>query len=375
MRARVGGYLTAACLSMVVCGCATPMVHPVHQQVTDIAYSDVPRELNKVTLPTYRVEPPDILLISAVSSARSASSPLRTGDQLLVQIANGLPLVADSDPDLNPLEYQAELSLDVQFKLINRDFMVGNDGTLDLGPAYGQIPVEGLSLDEARAAIDRHLREVVGLANPVVAVRLLDIGAPQPVAGEHLVRPDGTVSLGVYGEIPVAGLTLSDVKLAVEHHLSRYLHRPEVSVDVLAYNSKVYYVVTDFGGLGQQVVRFPVTGNETVLDAISQIEGLSSSSSKKVWIARPGPAGSTHSQILDVHWEEIVAEGITTTNYQILPGDRVYVEADWLIATDNLLSKIFAPLERTFGVITLGSGTVRTLKFFDQQGGAGGVGF
>ena len=45
-------------------------------------------------------------------------------------------------------------------------------------------------------------------------------------------------------------------------------------MDVLAYNSKVYYVITDGGGAGEQVYRIPSNGNETVLDAIAAIEGI-----------------------------------------------------------------------------------------------------
>jgi polysaccharide export outer membrane protein len=132
------------------------------------------------------------------------------------------------------------------------------------------------------------------------------------------------------------------------------MEQPEIAVDVLAYNSKVIYIVMDGGGFGEQVVRVPYTGNETVLDAIAQVNGLSRISSKKVWVARPAPGNVHRTQILDVHWQAITAEGITTTNYQLLPGDRIYVQADSLIATDNFLSKLFAPVERVFGIVLLG---------------------
>ena len=71
------------------------------------------------------------------------------------------------------------------------------------------------------------------------------------------------MSLGTYGSIYVAGLSLSQAKQAIEAHLSKYLYRPEVSVDVYAYNSKFYYVITDGGGYGAQVYRLPITGSET----------------------------------------------------------------------------------------------------------------
>src|SRR5206468_3197923 len=118
-----------------------------------------------------------------------------------------------------------------------------------------------------------------------VSVGLAQSRAVQQIRGEHLVRPDGTIGLGVYGNVRVVGLTLSQAKETIEAHLSQFLQRPEVSVDVSGFNSSVYYVITDRPGQGELVVRLPVTGNETVLDAMAQIYGLPATASKKrIWL-------------------------------------------------------------------------------------------
>ena len=109
--------------------------------------------------------------------------------------------------------------------------------------------------------------------------------------------------------------------------------------------------------MGDGVYRFPVTGNETVLDAISQINGLQQVSSKQIWIARPClEPGKV--QVLPVKWEDITAQASANTNYQILPGDRVFIAEDKLIALDTGLAKIIAPIERVMGFSLLGVGTV-----------------
>jgi len=82
------------------------------------------------------------------------------------------------------------------------------------------------------------------------------------------------------------------------------------------------YIITDGGGFGEQVVRLPCTGNDTVLDAIAQVQGLSQVSSKRIGVARPIPADMGTAQILAVEWEDITALGQTSTNHQLLPGDR-----------------------------------------------------
>ena len=78
------------------------------------------------------------------------------------------------------------------------------------------------------------------------------------------------------------GKTVTEIREALRKHLSRYFDSPEVSVDVIAYNSKVFYVITQGAGLGDNVRRVPVTGNDTVLDALSMVNGLSPVSSTTI---------------------------------------------------------------------------------------------
>lgn len=360
-------------------GCVSHPKCSVEEEIQRIGQSDIPRELSKVALPLYRVEPPDILLIETVNNIRPPSYQLRAGDVVLVRLANPEPL-KPVEEDVNPLETQFRIQSEAEAKLISGEFRIQPDGTLDLGPVYGRARVAGLSLVEARDALEEHLRgytrdalgNPVGIIDPKISLTMEDLAGKQVIAGEHLVRPDGTVSLGIYGQVYVAGMSLEAIKCAIEIHLSQFIQDPEVNVDVLAYNSKVYYIITDGAGLGEQVNRFPVTGNETVLDAISNINGLSSVSSKRIWVSRPAPAGTDYAQVMDVDWNAITAEGLTATNYQLMPGDRIYIQADPLIKLDTLISKITAPVERVFGVILLGNATVRSLEGGNTGSGLGG---
>lgn len=309
---------------------------------------EVPKELNKVTMPPYTVEAPDILRIDA---QRLVPLPPYKVDSLDVLYLYAPNTPKDTDP-------------------INGLYPVDPDGTINLGPNYGgQFKVNDMTAQEVEKALSKHLKAF--LKDPVVSVSLAQSKGVQQIRGEHLVRPDGTVGLGSYGSVYVAGMTLPQVKAAIEQALSQKLLRPEVSVDVGAFNSKFYYIITDFAGNGEQVVRLPITGNETVLDGISQIGGLSAVSSKKVWIARPAPAGSTQDQILPVDWKGITRRGHSRTNYQILPGDRVFVMANPLNKLDTQMARVLTPIERAFGATLLGYTTVRTLETGNIGGGIG----
>lgn len=67
----------------------------------------------------------------------------------------------------------------------------------------------------------------------------------QSIEGERLVRPDGTVSLGAYGSVQVSGLSADQARAAIVKHLVPHAKKRqlEVRVAVVSHNSKVYYVI------------------------------------------------------------------------------------------------------------------------------------
>jgi protein involved in polysaccharide export with SLBB domain len=301
----------------------------------------VPTEKEKSTLPPYTIEPPDILLIDALRTVPKPPYRIQAGDQLGLQ-------VEPQDPTIQS----------------GGGYFVDPSGRIDLGPRFQKVDVAGLTVDEATQRVRQKLVEEYRESLVSVSVTVLQTLGVQPVSGEYLVSPDGTVNLGTYGLVQVAGMTVDAARAAIERHLSASLDKPQVAVSVFAYNSKVYYVITQGAGLGDQVARLPVTGNETVLDAISSINGLSRLSSKRIWIARPAPGGMSCDLILPVSWDEITAGAATATNYQVLPGDRVFIAENKLYLIDGALQQMIAPFERIFGVTLLGTQAVQTINRF-----------
>lgn len=301
--------------------------------------SPVPRELDKVSLPPYTIEPPDILMINAIKVVPKPPHRIEVFDGLLIRVLGTLP----DQP-------------------IQDAFAVDPEGTVDLGPSYGHVKVVGLTTDEAQAAIQQHLSQV--LQAPQVSVSLAFTAGAQQIQGEHLVGPDGRVNLGTYGSVYVTGLTIDEAREAIQQQLSEYLESPEVVVDIFAYNSKKYYVITQGAGFGDNVTTAPITGNETVLDAVATVGGLSQLSSKRIWIARPAPNGVGCEQILPVNWDDITQGASTATNYQMLPGDRLFIAQDPLLFFDRALQKCTAPFERLFGWVSLGTAMANRIDRF-----------
>jgi polysaccharide export outer membrane protein len=319
----------AIAIALVNSGCCQ---FPHH----DTTPPDVPTELNRQSEGEYVLDTPDIVIIDALRLL--PIPPYKIEPQDILQISATGTLV----------EPIAGL------------YPVDPDGTVRLGTTYGSVQVEGMLLAEAKKAIETELKKT--LKEPVVQVGLAQSRALQQIRGEHLIRPDGTVGLGVYGSVHIAGMTLDEAKQAIEEHLKKYVRKPQISVDVFSYNSKVYYVITDGGGYGEQVYRFAKTGNETVLDAISQINGLPAvASRKRIWVARPALEHDPD-EILPVDWKAITRRGATGTNYQVLAGDRIYVQAEPLVTTDTYLARIISPIERMLGVTLLGASMYKAVN-------------
>ncbi|HWG42140.1 MAG TPA: polysaccharide biosynthesis/export family protein [Gemmataceae bacterium] len=312
----------------------------------------IPRELRMTTLPPYIIEPPDILIIRATNIVPKPPYRVQPLDALYIQADQTLP-------DLP----------------IRGAYGIEPDGNVNLGLAYGTVRVAGMTIEEAQKAIQDHLLKT--LKKTRVQVSLAQSRGMQQIQGDHIVRMDGTIGLGVYGSAYVTGMTIDQARKAIEEHLGKSLLAPEISLDVYAYNSKWYYIVVDRAGFGQTIMRLPITGRDTVLDAISQMFGtMYMSSNKHLWLARPNGKDPNDMQMFPINWPALTQGGSPATNYQLLPGDRLYVQSNPLMRANNRLNQFFAPIERVFGFTLLGAATASSVGQVGKGtgSGAGGLG-
>ena len=202
----------------------------------------------------------------------------------------------------------------------------------------GRLPGAGTPREGDKVSMPQYVVE----APDILIVEVQQALPDRPITGEHLVQPDGRITLGNYGQVFVAGLTVDQIKAKIADHLRDFLddeqlgivqkdpktgvsreiepsRSTKIFVNVASYNSKFYYVMGDVGSPG----RLHITGNETVLDAINLVGGLIPMASRpEVRLVRPMPAGNTS---LPVDLDAIIKQGDTKTNYQLFPGDRLIV--------------------------------------------------
>ena len=85
-----------------------------------------------------------------------------------------------------------------------------------------------------------------------------------------------------------------------------------------------------------------------MLDAIGQIQGLTANQSTRMWVAARVRTNATATRFSGRLGGRHAARRYKT-NYQLMPGDRLFVSEDKLVAVDTRLGKIIAPFERIFG--------------------------
>jgi polysaccharide biosynthesis/export protein len=142
-----------------------------------------------------------------------------------------------------------------------------------------------------------------------------------------VVQTDGNIDLGFGGMVYVAGLTIEEVELKLAQQFAAVAAKKKltdpIEVTVRLVNgrdSKRYYVL---GAVTNQS-SFPITGNETVVDAILAAGLRSNSLPEKAYLVRPHAVGAAD-LVYKIDWCGITQRGDTLTNYQIFPGDRIYV--------------------------------------------------
>lgn len=244
-------------------------------------------------LPQYIIEPPDVIQIELQKLVPIPPYKIATYDVLQIGATGTL------------IDHP-----------VNNYYLVEAEGTINLGPVYGEVKVGGMTLKQAQEAVLTKLREV--LAEPQVSVQLARATGMQPVTGSYLVGPDGTVNVRQYGLVHVSGKTVAEAVEDIEKRLGKFLKDPQVTVAVTATNSKVYYIIIQKNGRTDRIVSVPCTGNENVLDAIAKTEVPSGLADKQIWIVRGVKK-------LPVNLDSLAEGPNALSSTRLLPGDRLVI--------------------------------------------------
>jgi len=176
---------------------------------------------------------------------------------------------------------------------------------------------------------------------------------------EVIVRKDGMVSLPLIGNVKVEGLTVPEIEVTLKRELSRFLTRPQVTVNPKEMNSQRVFLVGSIkkpGVTTGPLLRiYLLKGGNTLLEALSDVEFYPESDLMAAYVGR----GET---IIPVDIKALLMGGDLTQNILLEPGDRIVVPSP--LKEINILGEVKSPAKYNVRMDT---------TFLDALSLAGGV--
>jgi len=157
------------------------------------------------------------------------------------------------------------------------------------------------------------------------------------------VAADGTITLPLTGDnLRIDGLTKDEVAWEVTKVMNKYVKTPRVAVDIVDYNSKVYYVFGEVNRPGKFPMRDSVV---TLRDALIE-SGFRQKTAAlvRVHVVTPDSEEPT-CRIIDA--ASIIYKGKLRHDVVLKPGDVVYVPNTVLDKTSFVLGQILSPLQNS----------------------------
>lgn len=133
------------------------------------------------------------------------------------------------------------------------------------------------------------------------------------------VMPDGRITFPLIGEVVAEGKTVSELKSVISEKLKKYVTAPEVTVIVLASNSRQIYLIGRVARPGP----YPLSASTSVLQALSMGGGFAEwADEKNIKIIR-----REHGKEVQLHfnYREFISGRNPDQNILLRPSDTVVV--------------------------------------------------
>ncbi|MEI8341054.1 MAG: polysaccharide biosynthesis/export family protein [Verrucomicrobiota bacterium] len=137
------------------------------------------------------------------------------------------------------------------------------------------------------------------------------------------VQPDGTISFLQAQNVKAAGLTIDELRTAIEKKLAEYYKQPRVMISPVELRSKKYFILGKIVDNGAFSMDRPMT----ILEAVAKSRGIETglfeqntvelADLERSFLIRDGKR-------LNIDFQKLFFEGDMTQNVEIEPGDYLY---------------------------------------------------
>ena len=183
------------------------------------------------------------------------------------------------------------------------------------------------------------------------------------VRQEILVRPDGRISFGLVENLPVNGLTSSELDALLTARLEQYLKKPRVDVLVKQYKSKSVKLLGAFGRTGVSgsgAGEYKLQGKTTVLEMLTLAGGPADNADlKSVRIRRKD--GET----VSLNLYKTIIQGDLTQDLVLNDGDLLYLPT---LSKETNRVYVFGEVQKP-GAYTFSGSEMRLIDAISDAGG------
>ena len=167
-------------------------------------------------------------------------------------------------------------------------------------------------------------------------------------SGDFMVGFDGRIQYDYLGDIPIAGLTKYEVQQVLEQLLKRYIRIPDVNVAILAYNSKVVYVIGEVNAPGKFIMR----GDAIKLREAILAAGLPTRTAAlgRVHVIKPD---LENPQVRVINVTRILYKGKLKDDVDLASGEIVVVPSTVMSKVNDFLTTLLSPVTRAASVAWL----------------------
>lgn len=148
-------------------------------------------------------------------------------------------------------------------------------------------------------------------------------GRPDLAREQVFVQPDGTISYLQAQNLKAAGLSIDELRAAIEAKLGEFYKRPRLIISPVELRSKKYYILGKVVDNGAFTMDRPTT----ILEAVARSRGIETglfeqntvelADLERSFLIRDG-------QRMKVDFQKLFFEGDMTQNLELEPGDYLY---------------------------------------------------
>lgn len=170
-------------------------------------------------------------------------------------------------------------------------------------------------------------------------------------SGEYKINSEGMIEYKFVGDVSIEGLTKLELKEKLSKILSDFIVEPDIDIAIVAYLSKVFYIVGEVGNPG----KFYMRGNTvSVREALFQA-GLPTHAAAMRRCRLITPDNKGKENYIDVNVYRLLYEGDLKCNLEMRPGDVLYIPATVMAKIIRVISPVTGATGQAVGVASQGS--------------------